>query len=200
VIGKTLIEAGLGFVVDQGRKGRALGSSVASITDSAGAKVSCRLYTSSVSIGGLRTVISVLLDDQMENAVRGRKKVEPAPRMEGPRSDKPLALLILLPGSEGGSTGDMLQLLGFDVVTEKSPRLALELIPSGRTVSMTVLDSPADPEESDRCLSEIVKSFPNCPVVLLVDPAREMMFSPGVGRILLKPVSINELADAASRR
>ncbi len=195
VMGKTLNEAGLSFVVDLGRQGRALKSAEATLVDAAGAQVTCSLYTASSSIAGVRTVISVLLDNQMEKAMRGGRRVAPAPGRPTPAGPvKPLAILVTPGGPGDSSTGEMLQLLGFEVLAESTPKLALSMAPLGRPAGLVVIDSPRDQAEADACLSEIVRACPGCRAVVISDPGVEIL---GNAAVLYKPVSINDLADSA---
>ncbi len=200
VLGRTLVEAGLSFVVDMGRQGRSLKSAEATVGDSAGARVTCRLYTASAVIDKVRVVVSVLLDSQMEKSIRGFNRSDRAPagmerRSAGAR--KPLALLLLLKGAEKGSTSEMLQLLGFDVVSESTPKLLLELTPLGRNTALVVVDSPSGQDEADSCLEQMATSLPQSRKVVIVDPGTDIG-SVGRGAVLLrKPVSINDLADSA---
>lgn len=197
VIGRTLVEAGLSFVVDLGRQGRSLKSVEATVVDSAGARVVCRLYTASVLIDGSRAVISVLLDSQMEKAVRGGRKSETQARKgQGPVAQKPLALLVTLGDAPEGSSGEMLQLLGFDLVTESTARMVLELAPLGRPAGVAVIDSPRDQSEADACLAEIVRTCPKCRAVVIADAGSGVRFPGGGAAVLYKPVSINDLADS----
>lgn len=197
VLGRTLVEAGLSFVVDLGRQGRSLKSVEATVVDSAGARVVCRLYTASAVIDGTRAVISVLLDSQMEKAVRGGRKSEPQTRRnQGGGSQKPLALLVTLGDVPGDSSGEMLQLLGFDLVSESSARMVLELAPLGRPAGVVVIDSPRDQSEADACLAEIVRTFPRCRAVVIADAGSGVRFPGGGATVLYKPVSINDLADS----
>lgn len=197
VLGRTLVEAGLSFVIDLGRQGRSLKSVEATLVDSAGASVVCRLYTSSAMIDGSRAVISVLLDSQMEKAVRGgRKSDSQTRRSRGGGAPKPLALLVALSEAAGDSSGEMLQLLGFDVVAEASARMVLELAPLGRPAGVVVIDSPGDQAEADACLAEIVRTCPKCRAVVIADAGSGVRFPGGGAAVLYKPVSINDLADS----
>lgn len=199
VLGRTLVEAGLSFVVDLGRQGRSLKSVEATVVDSAGAGVVCRLFTASALIDGARAVISVLIDSQMEKAVRGGRRSETqARRSRGEGAQKPLALLVTLGGVQGDSSGEMLQLLGFELVEDASARMVLELAPLGRPAGVVVIDSPRDQSEADACLAEIVRTCPRCRAVVIAEAGSGVRFPGGGATVLFKPVSINDLADAIS--
>lgn len=200
VRGRTLVEAGLSFVVDMGRQGCSHKSAEATVGDSAGARVTCRLYTASVVIDKARVVVSVLLDSQMEKSARGFRRTDRAPAGMEKRSTgarKPLALLLLLKGAEKGSTSEMLQLLGFDVVSESTPKLLMELAPLGRNTALVVVDSPAGQEEVDSCLEYMAASLPDSRMVVIADPGTDIRSAERGAVLLRKPVSINDLADSA---
>ncbi len=202
IMGRTLAEAGVDLVVEFGRKGRAMGVAEAQITDTAGARVSCRLRSSTVTAGGARTVISVLLDDQFESASKGIRRKE-APEPEKPRpaaaAARPLVLLVSLLGSGSGSTAEMLQLLGFEVVRGGSPGEVFGLMPQDREPSMLVVDCPQWSDDCRAARDSLGRAFPSARTILLVESGNLPEDAAAGSVVIFKPLSINDLADAASR-
>lgn len=198
LLGRTLAEAGLEMIVEYGRKGRALGASEAVVVDSSGARVTCRCYSSVGVVAGTRVAVTVLLDDQFVAATGARKAAEPRQVAEPRRKGRPSALLVSLPGS-GDSAGEMLQLLGFDLVQGQSARDVLDSAPPGSKPAMAVIDSPAGASECAQSVDVLRKAHPDLPLILLVEPG---MGGPAADQgitLLDKPIGINDLADAASR-
>ncbi|NLP05024.1 PAS domain-containing protein [Candidatus Fermentibacteria bacterium] len=208
ILGKTPTDAGVDLVIDYSSGSRSSPrASVAMVKDTAGARVSCRLFSTHADAGGRRIVISVLLDSQLESVVKGRSsRQESVPghgeaeaRQPQTFTGKPVVMLVEPEEAAREADAGMLAMLGFDVVSGASMTEVLGVVSAARKRPVLVIaDHPSTTHDELTMVSGVL---PGVPFVLPHEPGQAPPdgYAPGPMAIVQKPLSINDLADAVSR-
>jgi hypothetical protein len=208
VLEKTPAEAGIDLVVDFS-SGARTGSkaSVAIVTDSAGARIACRLFSTQVDVGRRRVMISVLLDATLESLVKGRsqRQKDRKPGSEDRREaapapgGKPVVLLVDPTESTRESEEGMLNMLGFETASGASAAEALTVLASGRKKPAFILLDYLGVDREE--IMTISGALPGASYLVALPDGTEPPpgYAPGPVVQIRRPLSINELADAVSK-